>query len=75
MKNGLAAARAGRPSVEDRPELASRIREMRASGMTLQSIDDTLNDEEVPTVRGGERWRPSSVQAVLGYKRSRAGRW
>ena len=75
VKNGLAAARAGRPSVEDRPELASRIREMRASGMTLQSIADTLNDEEVPTVRGGERWRPSSVQAVLGYKRSRAGRW
>jgi DNA invertase Pin-like site-specific DNA recombinase len=74
-QRGLAAARAGRPSVEDRPELASRIREMRASGMTLQSIADTLNDDQVPTVRGGERWRPSSVQAVLGYRRSRAGRW
>jgi DNA invertase Pin-like site-specific DNA recombinase len=73
-RNGLTAARAGRPAVSDRPELAGRIRDMRASGMTLQSIADTLNDEGVPTVRGGERWRPSSVQSVLGYKRSGAER-
>jgi DNA invertase Pin-like site-specific DNA recombinase len=71
-RNGLTAARAsgGRPAVSDRPELARRIREMRASGMTLQSISDRLNEEGVPTVRGGAEWRPSSVQSVLGYKRS-----
>jgi hypothetical protein len=23
----------------------------------------------VPTVRGGSTWRPSSVQAAIGYKR------
>jgi DNA invertase Pin-like site-specific DNA recombinase/peptidoglycan hydrolase-like protein with peptidoglycan-binding domain len=58
-------------AVADRPELAERIREMRASGMTLQAIADSLNESGVPTVRGGARWRPSSVQSVLGYKRSR----
>src|SRR5436305_14912596 len=46
-KNGLAAARAGRPSVEDRPELAGRIRETRASGVTAQPTADTLNPEGV----------------------------
>ncbi len=62
---------AGRPAVEDSPQLASRIREMRAGGMTLQAIADTLNREGVPTVRGGAEWRPSSVQSVLGYRRTR----
>ena len=42
---------------------------MRASGMTLQAIADTLNSEGVPTLRGGSEWRPSSVQAATGYKR------
>ena len=42
---------------------------MRASGMTLQAIADTLNREGVPTIRGGALWRPSSVQAATGYKR------
>jgi DNA invertase Pin-like site-specific DNA recombinase len=70
-RSGLLAARiGGRPAVVDRPELAERIRQMRASGMTLQAIADTLNEDRVPTVRGGLRWRPSSVQSVLGYKRS-----
>jgi DNA invertase Pin-like site-specific DNA recombinase len=73
-RNGLAATRsqgapAGRPSVRDDPELASRIVSMRASGMSLQAIADVLNKEGVPTLRGGRRWRPSSVQAAVGYKR------
>ena len=42
---------------------------MRAEGMTLQAIADTLNAEGVPTLRGGAEWRPSSVQAAAGYKR------
>ena len=70
---GLAAARqrgtTGRPAVSDRPELVERITTMRASGMTLQAIADALNAQGEPTVRGGARWRPSSVQAALGYKR------
>jgi DNA invertase Pin-like site-specific DNA recombinase len=72
-KHGLAAARArgapGRPAVRDRPELVEQITTMRNSGMTLQAIADALNAQGQPTVRGGTRWRPSSVQTALGYKR------
>jgi DNA invertase Pin-like site-specific DNA recombinase len=52
-------------------DLRRRIVRMRSAGMTLQGIADQLNDEGVPTIRGGARWRPSSVQATLGYKRPR----
>jgi len=73
---GLAAARAeGKPisraAVTDRPELLERIERMRAEGMTLQAIADALNAEGVPTLRGGEKWRHSSVQAAAGYRRRR----
>jgi hypothetical protein len=59
----------GRPAVADLPLLQRRIATMRAGGMTLQAIADTLNREGVPTLRGGAKWRPSSVQAATGYKR------
>ena len=73
-RSGLASVDAkrqftGRPSVADNPELLARIAAMRRAGMTLQAISDQLNEEGVPTVRGGSLWRPSSVQAALGYKR------
>jgi DNA invertase Pin-like site-specific DNA recombinase len=65
----------GRPSVADVPELRERIVAMRRDGMTLQAIADTLNEEGVPTLRGGAKWRPSSVQSATGYRRpSAAGR-
>jgi DNA invertase Pin-like site-specific DNA recombinase len=75
-RNGLAAARrngltTGRPAVADHPDLKERIVQMRASGMTLQAIADRLNEEGVPTVRGGSKWRHSSVQAAAGYRRRR----
>jgi peptidoglycan hydrolase-like protein with peptidoglycan-binding domain/DNA invertase Pin-like site-specific DNA recombinase len=73
-RKGLAAARAkraaaGRPAVEDIPALKQRILDMREEGLTLQAIADQLNEEGVPTLRGGRLWRPSSVQAALGYRR------
>jgi DNA invertase Pin-like site-specific DNA recombinase/peptidoglycan hydrolase-like protein with peptidoglycan-binding domain len=73
-RKGLAAARArrgrtGRPAVEDVPDLKRRIAAMREEGMTLQAIADSLNKDEVPTLRGGSQWRPSSVQAAAGYRR------
>lgn len=73
-RRGLAAARrnggrAGRPAVADRPDLRTRILELRAGGMTLQAIADRLNRDGVPTLRGGTQWRPSSVQAATGYTR------
>lgn len=58
------AGRPGRPSSTP-PELAQRIRELRADGLTLQAICDTLNAEGVPTPRGGAEWRPTSLRAVL----------
>jgi DNA invertase Pin-like site-specific DNA recombinase len=78
-RKGLEAARSGRrssgrPAVADRPSLKRRIVDMRTRGMTLQAIADTLNDEGVPTVRGGAKWRPSSVQAAAGYKRPNRSR-
>jgi DNA invertase Pin-like site-specific DNA recombinase/peptidoglycan hydrolase-like protein with peptidoglycan-binding domain len=73
-RSGLAAIRAsghsaGQPAVTDQPDLADRINAMRESHMTLQAIADQLNAEGVPTLRGGTKWRPSSVQAALGYRR------
>jgi DNA invertase Pin-like site-specific DNA recombinase len=73
-RKGLEAARlaqrsSGQPAVSDASALKQRIAEMRAGGMTLQAIADTLNAEGVPTLRGGALWRPSSVQAAAGYKR------
>ena len=47
---------------------------MRGEGMTLQAIADRLNEEEIPTLRGGSQWRPSSVQAAAGYRRPKKGR-
>jgi DNA invertase Pin-like site-specific DNA recombinase len=75
-RKGLEAARlaqrsSGQPAVGDASALKQRIAEMRADGMTLQAIADTLNAEGVPTLRGGALWRPSSVQAAAGYKRPR----
>jgi DNA invertase Pin-like site-specific DNA recombinase len=73
-RNGMRAARRKGPaSVADYPHLRERIAEMRAEGMTLQAIADQLNAEGVPTVRGGEKWRPSSVQAAAGYQRPPTG--
>jgi DNA invertase Pin-like site-specific DNA recombinase len=73
-RKGLAAARArrraagGAPGV-DYAAIRKRIATMRADGMTLQAIADVLNAEDVPTQRGGTKWRPSSVQSAAGYKR------
>jgi peptidoglycan hydrolase-like protein with peptidoglycan-binding domain/DNA invertase Pin-like site-specific DNA recombinase len=74
-RKGLQAARRkGPPSVADYPELQRRIARMRAEGMSLQAIANRLNGEGVPTIRGGAKWRPSSVQAATGYHRPRSGR-
>jgi peptidoglycan hydrolase-like protein with peptidoglycan-binding domain/DNA invertase Pin-like site-specific DNA recombinase len=63
--------RPGRPAVRDLPELREHIVALRSAGMTLQAIADRLNEEGVPTVRGGREWRPSSVQVAAGYRRPR----
>lgn len=74
--DGLQAARAqgnpiGPPAVSDRPEVAKRIQELRdpPNSLSMRAIADKLNEEKVPTLRGGKKWRVSSVQTVLGYTR------
>jgi DNA invertase Pin-like site-specific DNA recombinase len=71
-RDALAARKAqglpiSRPSVDG--PLAKRIHALRAGGATYQAIADTLNTENVPTLRGAAAWRVSSVQAATGYKR------
>jgi Recombinase len=62
----------GRPGVAAvAPELTERIAAMRREGLSLQAIADQLDADGTPTPRGGARWRPSSVQAALGYRRPR----
>ena len=74
-RNGMRAARRkGPPGVADYPQLKERIVQMRAAGMTLEAIAGQLNREGTPTVRGGTKWRPSSVQVAAGYRRPPAGR-
>jgi DNA invertase Pin-like site-specific DNA recombinase len=77
-RRGLDAARSkgqvSRPAVSDIPALKNRIVAMREDGMTLQAIADHLNQEGVPTLRGGSQWRPSSVQSAAGYKRPKRSR-
>jgi DNA invertase Pin-like site-specific DNA recombinase len=74
-RSRLAAAAAGQAAtvepqvVQDVPALKERISTMRTAGMTLQAIADVLNSEGVPTLRGGAKWRPSSVQSAAGYRR------
>lgn len=46
------------------PTAGERVRELRASGATLQGICDTLTAEGVQTATGG-RWWPATVRGVL----------
>ena len=69
-QNGGAETRIHRrPALKDHPELIERISTMRAANMTLQQIAGQFNAEGIPTLRGGKQWRPSSIQAALGYRR------
>jgi len=59
-----AGVRLGRPP-SIAPDVARRIRAERAAGATLRQIADGLNADTVPTARGGSKWRPSSIEAVV----------
>lgn len=72
--DGLAAARAeGKPigpvAVSDRPEVARRIQELKDRGLSYRQIAEQLNEDGIATLRGGKKWRVSSVQTALGYRR------
>jgi DNA invertase Pin-like site-specific DNA recombinase len=57
-------ARLGRPRVLAE-EIRSRIVSERHAGTTWQRIADRLNDECVPTARGGKSWQPATVSAAF----------
>lgn len=75
-KDGLAAAKAkgvrlGRP--RSLPEdVALRVAELRNGGATLAAIADQLNAEQVPTARGGVRWYPNTIRAILARETAAA---
>jgi DNA invertase Pin-like site-specific DNA recombinase len=71
----LAGLPNGRRSIAMNPGLAARIRAMRDRGMTLQAIADTLNAEHVPTIRGGAKWRRSSLQNLPSAADQEDGAW
>lgn len=56
--------RLGRPRVMPQ-QVTERIVSERQEGHTLAAIADGLNTDAVPTARGGARWYPSTVKAVL----------
>lgn len=56
--------RLGRPRVMSN-ELTERIVSERKSGKTLAAIAEGLNSEGIPTARGGSKWHPSTIKAVL----------
>jgi DNA invertase Pin-like site-specific DNA recombinase len=59
-----AGVRLGRPSVLP-VEVRERVTAERAAGASLPVIAAGLTADGVPTVRGGARWYPSTVAAVL----------
>lgn len=68
IKEGLAEARAkgtrlGR-ALELDSETVRRLADLRASGLTLQQVADTLNADGTPTARGGS-WYPATVAKAL----------
>src|SRR5664280_1839930 len=68
-REGLAVKQAqgvrlGGPQVV-RQEVVSRIAASRADGATLTAIADELTAEGVPTAKGGLRWYPSTIRAIL----------
>lgn len=57
-------ARLGRPRTLD-SSVEARIAGERAMGRPLAAIAADLESDRVPTARGGKRWHPSTVSAVL----------
>lgn len=51
-------------ALEAYSDLAPRMRDLRASGATLQAIANTLNTEG-HTTRRGQPWNPTQVDRVL----------
>lgn len=56
--------RLGRPRTMPQ-EVTERVVRERQAGRTLAAIAEALNTDGVPTARGGSKWYPSTVKAVI----------
>lgn len=56
--------RLGRPRTLDRA-VVERIAAARLAGHTFSGIARDLNNDAVPTARGGAQWYPSTVRSVI----------
>jgi DNA invertase Pin-like site-specific DNA recombinase len=56
--------RLGRPSTIA-PSVAARILDAHRSGAGWSAIARELNEDGTPTARGGDRWYPSTVRAIV----------
>lgn len=68
-REGMAQRRAegvrmGRPKDMD-PDVVARIKREHAAGKSLVAIADGLSAEGIATARGGRRWYPSTIRAVV----------
>jgi len=66
--------RLGRPRTISEDAM-SRIRELRAEGLTFRAIADRLNAEGVPTGLGVGTWFGSSVSQALKTRAGDTGTW
>jgi len=51
--------------------VARRVVELRSAGVSLSTIAVILNDQNVPTARGGAKWHASTVRALLNSEQGR----
>lgn len=75
-KEGMAQRKAegvrfGREVASEFLHTYRRVLSMSADGMSLNAISRTLNDESVPTAKGG-RWYPSTVRAIVTSETAKA---
>ena len=59
-----AGQRLGRPATLP-AEVRDRVAAERAAGATFAAVADGLNADQIATARGGARWYPSTVKAVM----------
>ncbi|GAA4376882.1 recombinase family protein [Nocardioides caricicola] len=72
-REALAAAKArgqrlGRPRATP-DDVVDRVVDLRATGLSLRAIAQALTDAEIPTTRGADGWRASTVRRVLNSHR------
>src|SRR5919109_1727165 len=52
--------------LEQRPDLARKVRELKAQGVSVREIARRLDAEHIPTLSGKGKWHDRSVSRLLG---------